>query len=354
MSNSIRSIRRALVTTGNQAPLGAGNTVLDLAKGQVGLFDAETNQSLAAGGASANTKFYLGVGLNNGHHKSPGVIEAKNVRSVEFECYRAGVAPVYTFSNLCADCNSDYVIKFDVTVANGYVTHGMSPIYKTFVTRPSECCEGGGEVDCIAIIKDLRDQMNNDQDGLFAAIATNPANGAELDDAALDSWDVDANGCPNIQVTANAPALADFCNIPHKYSFPTGVSLVPSMQGFNCCSPAGVITETTSVVYPDGEGADVKYDEFDSAANAGLAFGPYRQTESGVPAQIEFNADAAVNYVQLTIEYDDPHDSGFLKYSAPKSLILAMPDDATNTIAPILTIVDAILGTALATEAGNC
>jgi len=353
MSKTIRNVHRLLATSGDSAPLGAGNTVGDLAEGQIGLFDANTNLSLAAGGASASTEFFLAVGTATSHIKSAGTIKAANVRNAQFECYTAGQPPIFDFVNLCADCNKDYVIKFDITTANAYVGYGMQPLYKTFVAR-EDCCDGSGAADCIDVIKDLRDQMNADNDGIFAAIATNPSNNAELNDAALDSWDVDANGCPNLRVTINAPALARFCNIPNTYSFPTGISVQPSMQGFNCCTPKGVITEVQGVLYPQGAGADIKFEEYDAAGNSGQAFSHYRQTESGVTAEIDYNSSQSETYVQLVIEYDDPHTNAFNTYDAPKSAKVAMPSGDSATIAAFAGIVDAILGTAFATEAGNC
>lgn len=354
MSKTIRNVHRLLATKGDSAPLGAGNGIGDLAVGQIGVFDADTNLSIAAGGAGAGTNFYLAVAHDNTHVKSAGTINRSRVRNAHFECYQAGVSPVFDFTNLCAECNTDYVIKFDITTSNAYVGYGMQPVYKTFVARPSECCETGTEADCIAIIKFLRDQMNNDTDGIFTAIATNPSNNAELNDAALDSWDVSADGCPNLRVTLSAPALADFCNIPNTYSFPTGVSVQPSMQGFNCCSPAGVISEVTAVTYPQGAGPDIKFEEYDAAGNDGRAFSHYRQTESGVSADISFNASSSETYVQLVIEYDEPQTNAFDTYDDPKSVKVAMPSGDSSTIVALATIIDAALGTSLATDAGNC
>ena len=57
---------KVLVTKGNQAVLGPNLKVDNLADGQIGVFNSDTNVSLNAASAANTKEFYLAVGIHTG------------------------------------------------------------------------------------------------------------------------------------------------------------------------------------------------------------------------------------------------------------------------------------------------
>lgn len=319
-----------------------------LAAGQFGVFDKNgAALTTVALGETVKDEIFVAVGTGSGKYlRSPGYIKAANIKAANFQCYQAGVAPVILVSDLCSSCSGEFAVKIHITAANAWQSYGFNQFVKTF-TSSEACCSSTPT--CKAILKDIRDQINADSEGLFTALAVNPSGGATLNDAALDSWDYAVDGCPDLKITAVPPALADFCDIPNTYSFPTGLAVEVTTTGFSCCDPAVTITESVALVYPEGDGDDIKYAEYVDNGNVN---GPYRLTESGVASSFTANAVSAGTYHQLSILYDDPIASEFLQYSDPKEALIAWPSGTTAVT--LWTILDDQLGLGTETLEGAC
>lgn len=350
MSDQIVAVRRTLVGSGDQALYVSGKPN-GLAAGQMGVFD-ENGDALTtvALGETVQDKIFVAVGLGNGKfRRTPGYIKAASLKAVNFQCYTAAVQKIVDIEDMCSECDGERYIKIIVTSSNAWTGYGYNQYVKTFAAREG-CCTGS--VTCKAILKDLRDQINNDDEGLFTAVATNPSNDATLNDAALDSWDYGANGCPNLRISANAQAVSDFVGIPELYDWPTGVAFEVVAKGFQCCADGTTVTVDTEITYAEGAGADIKYLEWTDAGNAEA--GPYRQTVSGVVTPITTNAVAGGTYHQLNLLYTEPiaGDTGAMQYSDPKEAIIAMPSGTTAVT--LWTVLDDQLGTTLETTEGAC
>lgn len=331
-----RQVTRFLVSKA-VALMGAGETPADLATGEIGVFNYNTGLSIASG--TTATPFFIGVGYENGPRRSAGKILNANIRNVNVQCYTAGVEQVIEIANFCAECAKDYAIKFDISAPNAWHEYGMQPLMQTF-TYTTACCNDG-TASCYDLVKALRDVIEDDPRGIFDVKLINPDDTGDVDATAIneETYDPDVDGCPFMQITVNTPALLNFCGIPETYSFPSGVTAVASLQGFECCESATTITTIRNQVYPQGAGIDVKYDEWFAAGNAEV--GPERLTVSGVTSSTALNADTAATYAILSIDYDDPHEAAGTLHSEPKSLQLAIPCDAA-VLATIGNVLDTL------------
>lgn len=346
MGKTHRQVNTVLVGTGNQAPLGAGQRPENLATGQMGIF-TPAGASIVTGGAT--TEFFVGVKTSDGFIRSGNILRG-NVRSATVSCYSPAEAPVIDITNLCTQCSEDAVLRVQIYDSRGFVSHGFSPFMKSF-TYSTDCCTTPGEtIDCVGMVKSLRDQMNNDPEGLFIVTATDPSDNSELDDTALDAWDYEASGCPNLRITTNAVSIADFCGIPYTHVTTTGTNINVAFNTNGCCDPEVVIVTDTDISFDTGKGVDVKVAEWLAAGNDAL--GPFRMA-GDVVFSPTLNADAATDYHLITIEYDEPMESGFIAYSDPKSLTIAIPEPGANAYT-ITDYLDLLLGTDLETALDAC
>lgn len=345
MSSQQIAVRRTLVGSGDQALYVSGKPN-GLAAGQVGVFDQDGDAIAAA--AAVEEKIFIAVGLGNGlFRRSPGYIQASAIKAVNFQCYTAPVEKIVDITDICTECSGERYIKIRIQSSNAWTGYGFNEYVKTFATR-EVCCTDTPT--CQAILMDLRDQINDDPEALFTAIATDPADDSELNDAALDAWDYAANGCPNLRITANAQAVAGFVGIPETYVWPTGVSFDVSVKGFTCCSPATAVAVDTELTYAEGAGGDVMYNEWFDLGNTGV--GPYRLTASGVQTAHTLNAVAAGTYHILNILYHEPTTNGHLTYGDPKEVLVAMPSGTTAVT--LWQVLDDQLGTGLEAIEGAC
>lgn len=353
MSRIHREVQAVLVGTGNQAILTAGNDPGDLASGQFGVF-TPAGTSIVTG--TTATEFRVGVKTSDGVRFSKGFIKGTNVKSVALTCFVDAAEKVVDLTNICTQCGGEYAIRMDIYRSEANVSYGFAPFLQSF-TYTSDCCTTPGEdVSCITMLQSLRDAINAGQGSMFTALVVDPEtldldDSGELDDEALADWDTDANGCPVLRIRGSIPDIEDFCNIPNKYAFPTGITFEVSLSGADCCSPAVTIETVQDLAYPNGAGVDIKYAEWMAAGNDKT--GPYRQTETGIDISAALNASTSVDYVQLDIEYVEPIESGFREYSDPKWLKIAVPTTATSTD-NLFDALEALLGTELSDLIDAC
>lgn len=170
---------QVLVTTGDAALLGAGNEVPDLAVGQIGLFDADTNLSID--GTALVRNFYLAVGVDStggstfdsANFSAGQKVQTKNVTNYQKNVYNAATAQVITLGEYTADCEEDYSIKFEFKNALLRQRMGFVGYNKTYAIR-SGCCEGCEECpsgDCVDVTEAMVDAINADADDLVTAVA---------------------------------------------------------------------------------------------------------------------------------------------------------------------------------------
>lgn len=338
MSKHLYQVPQILVNTGNQSILGAGNAVADLAVGQFGVFN-KNGLSRSSGTAVAGEEYFIATKLADGTVVRSGILSTANTRNIVVQCAVANVQQVVDITNICADCSSDYAVRVDINHPAAWHTYGYQPYLKTFVARTA-CCNADGTASCTELVRDLRDEINADPEGLLTATARNPAGLAELNDAALDAWDEVADGCPVLRIAVNAISEPNFNSIPYKHIYPELATITVTTSGFSCCSPATAVANSTNPVVGQGDGSFVKYEEYQFASSMGQ--GRYPQTQSGVVLDRQYNADVTTTYSSVTFEYDDPAAGSFTTYDDPQILRLWIPTAAANTEDNLGDIIDAL------------
>lgn len=357
---------KVLVTSGNQAPLGVGNTVSDLNPGQIGVFDYDTNLSLNVGNIPGARDFYLAVGLDKDGDsvtddimKSSGShIQKRNIRYYNFKPYTAGQAMQILISDYKVDCETEYGVKLEFNNSQIYRTQGYVQFTKAYSVVTS-CCNGCEPVcpsgDCNELTKLLVENINNDPDGLVVAVgvarqniivdgegqvtipnfgSTNVMKGEELTTEQLDAliaYNAEQENedklCSDIMLTATPMGVEKFCSVNLKYFYPRQTHIsVSKFEGFECNGNVSVITP---IQYEQGKGYDLNQLEYE--AN-GWNESPYRVSAAiGVANPTPLYAVASGNYSVLTLSYDEFSVGAWLEYLNNESTIIGIPTADTTT-----------------------
>ncbi len=154
MSDRNNDVFQVLVTTGNQAVLAAGNQVDDLAAGQIGVFDANTHQSISAATSPLPRDFYIAVGTNDSggstfedFQQSAGqLIQRRNISGYTFGPHTASRPMIVDITNIKASCNQNYTVRIEQRNSKISRIQGFNQFSEAFSVRGA-CCEGCG-TDC--------------------------------------------------------------------------------------------------------------------------------------------------------------------------------------------------------------
>ena len=353
-----------LVTKGNQAVLAKDKKVTELAPGQIGVFNYDTNLSFDATVAAAPRNFYLAVGVDAGNGttgdimKSAGShVQGKNIAFYSFRPYTPGRPMKVLLKDYVADCETEYGVKLELRNQEIYRTQGYNQFTKTYTMKTS-CCDGCEPTcpsgDANEITKQLFINISNDPSGLVKA-NIKPRAGAVLPSGVT----VDANGNLTIAqvdtiMAANAaqtdPAkyvytdleietvpqtIQDFCSVSLNYMYPRQtVAILTKVGDFKC---SGTVATTQTAVFEEGAGIDVKQLEYQAK---GWTESPYRvSTVNGVADNRIYITDASAKYDVFALTYDQFSLGGWLEYFHNQASIIAIPTaDATtrNGLAAIL------------------
>ena len=353
-----------LVTKGNQAVLAKDKKVTELAPGQIGVFNYDTNLSFDATVAAAPRNFYLAVGVDAGNGttgdimKSAGShVQGKNIAFYSFRPYTPGRPMKVLLKDYVANCETEYGVKLELRNQEIYRTQGYNQFTKTYTMKTSCCdrceptCPSG---DANEITKQLYININNDTSGLVKA-NIKPRAGAVLPVGVT----VDVNGNLTLAqvdtiMAANAaqtdPAnyvytdleietvpqtIQDFCSVSLNYMYPRQtVAILTKVGDFKC---SGTVATTQTAVFEEGAGIDVKQLEYQAK---GWTESPYRvSTVNGVADNRIYITDASAKYDVFALTYDQFSLGGWLEYFHNQASIIAIPTaDATtrNGLAAIL------------------
>ena len=353
-----------LVTKGNQAVLAKDKKVTELAPGQIGVFNYDTNLSFDATVAAAPRNFYLAVGVDAGNGttgdimKSAGShVQGKNIAFYSFRPYTPGRPMKVLLKDFVADCETEYGVKLELRNQEIYRTQGYNQFTKTYTMKTS-CCDGCEPTcpsgDANEITKQLYININNDTSGLVKANikpragATLPAgvtvdaqgnltlaqvdtimaaNAAQADPANYVYTDLEIETVPQ--------TIQDFCSVSLNYMYPRQtVAILTKVGDFKC---SGTVATTQTAVFEEGAGIDVKQLEYQAK---GWTESPYRvSTVNGVADNRIYITDASAKYDVFALTYDQFSLGGWLEYFHNQASIIAIPTaDATtkNGLAAIL------------------
>lgn len=200
---------KVLPTSGDSGLLSAGQALSTLSPGQLGIFDANTNLSIAAIG---NQKVYLALGVDtngdgslNDIVKSAGFYLTKaQVKAISAACYTTPVPMVFQVDDFNADCDTEYGIKIEFRSQEIYRTHGYNQAAKTYLIKTS-CCEKCTECNsgsCVEVAKRLADNINADEEKLLTASLIGFKGSLEVATGASAAGDITIGiGSTNVTVT---------------------------------------------------------------------------------------------------------------------------------------------------------
>ena len=353
-----------LVTKGNQAVLAKDKKVTELAPGQIGVFNYDTNLSFDATVAAAPRNFYLAVGVDAGNGttgdimKSAGShVQGKNIAFYSFRPYTPGRPMKVLLKDFVANCETEYGVKLELRNQEIYRTQGYNQFTKTYTMKTS-CCDGCEPTcpsgDANEITKQLYININNDTSGLVKANikpragATLPA-GVTVDaQGNLTLAQVDTIMAKNaaqtnpanyvytdLEIETVPQTIQDFCSVSLNYMYPRQtVAILTKVGDFKC---SGTVVTTQTAVFEEGAGIDVKQLEYQAK---GWTESPYRvSTVNGVADNRIYITDASAKYDVFALTYDQFSLGGWLEYFHNQASIIAIPTaDATtrNGLAAIL------------------
>lgn len=361
---------QVLVTSGNAALLAAGNKVTNLAVGQIGLFDANTN--LSTTGSPKPKSFYLAVGLDTDGDtvlddvaKSAGShIQSKNIVHYSYRPHTPGRPMIVVLKDYTADCETEYGIKLELRNQNIYRTQGYNQFTKSYIVKTG-CCDGCEPTcpsgDANEITKLLKLEINNDPNGLVTAaaiarqaltivdhgVSADIADGGVVSDAdllVLMAYNA-AQADPadfvytDLQITTVNQALRNFAgSINLNYFYPRQTVVIPTkIEGFKC---NGTLETTQTVVFEEGLGYDLKQKEY---LAKGWKESPYRlSTLNGVAQDRTFNVVLTSKYDQFALTYDEQSEGGWDEFLSNEATIIGVPAADTVTRNALATALDLI------------
>lgn len=364
-------VNQVLVSSGNQAILGAGNKVDNLAVGQLGVFNAHTGLSLSAASITGDTRdIFIAVGIDPNSvgslqdiNRSAGQhIQVRNAKTYTVRGYMAAAPKIVDITDFKAKCESDYAIKIEFRNQKVYGINGYNQFSKTFNYFTSCCadaCDTCADGNCNDLALGLVKNINADTDALVIAslidYTTTPGTPVVIaEGAAYDAWVADianAGKCLGIRLTGQTEAINAYCSINMKYYNPRGTDLLVSLPtGFEC---NGKVTVTQELTYSEGAGYDVRALEYVAGGWNGKP-GPYRVSElNGVAREgFQYFASTSVNYHLLSLTYDFMSVGGWQEYLNNLETIVAIPCADTTTLQGLVAVLDAIF-TQFAPMAGD-
>lgn len=350
-------VSQVLVATTPMALPAVGTTVMDLLPGQLGVFDANTNEAID--GSTLVKDYYLALGKDSDSdgimdavHLSAGqMIQARHVRQYTYRPHTAPQPMIIEISDYIGKCDTAYGIKLEFRNQVIYRRQGFNQFAKTYNIQTS-CCGSCGccpDGECNEVTKMFLEAINADGDDLviaeaFAKAAISAAtHGTSADYAEGDAVpieDVDAlmtfnseqedsstKVCTGLRLTTKPLSVKNYCSINLGYFYPRGTVIVPSLiDGFDC---EGKIETVQDVAFEEGSGYDIRQKEYHAGGWNGRP-GPYVVSGGhGLPYEgIDIYANSNVKYNQISLTYDVFTVGGWQEFLNNHNTIIALPATA--------------------------
>lgn len=308
-----------VLVVGNTTLLASGNEVTDLAVGQLGVFNAETNLSIDPNGAFPD-RIYFAVGLPDASgnlgdiRKSAGeYIQKTRINRVDSQIPVAESAQVteINFTGFVPAANKEYVLRFTFMNNDSMYMQGFNHPVKSFVVATGATAPNLGEFIDLWVA-----EINKDPELLIT-----PLNVTDT----------------KLQLTfAVESKVASVGGLNPKYRALRPYAVKTAIGGDFV--PANYVLTEGSPVYAKGSGYDIQQLEYLAGGWNGNP-GAYRDSllTGLVGYQTELFADRAVNYWTLNLNYEFySHSGGGLEYNNQLSTILAIP--ATDAYAAMIAI----------------
>lgn len=326
-----------VLVVSNATILGAGNDVTDLAVGQLGLFNAKTNKSIATT-AALPPDFYFAVGLpdSNGNlgdiRKSAGETMVKAlVERVLSKQYTAPAQQVISLdlSSFVPQYNEEYVLRLSFQSGQTMNLNGYSNPLKSFVYHTPNTSTGNYPL--ATFITNLVAAINN-QDAEGLVVAADAGSSVVTITIGQEDKEYVING-----INRRYDALREF-----KVTW--GLS-----GGFET---DGVYTiSSTGPTFESGSGYDIQQMEYVAGGWIGNP-GVYRDSNlNGILAsQIKTYAVQATKYFEMRFHHANSYTSGgSLDYKSNLETVIAIPEttDYETLINALVTMVETYLPDAI-------
>ena len=366
-------VRQILVASGNAALLAKNLPVDNLAVGQLGVFDANTELSVDATSTSPRD-FYIAIGLDrDGDATQDDInvsagqyIQRSGVVAYMFREHSAAQPMILEVQDYLAECDTSYAVKLEFRNQQIYRTQGFNQYTKTYAIQTACCdsCETCYSADANEITTKMVAEINLDEENLVTAkavarqaitiathgTAANYADGDDITDAdiaaitvfnALDTTTDAQKVYTNIVLTTNALAVNTFCSVNLLYFNPRQIWIFGSLvDGFTCASSVAVLQ---NLAFEEGSGYDVAQKEFHNAGNQQSE--PYVVSDStGVPIGFDSFADKTQKYDVFNIEYNLTSYMNNSPFEAQLATEVAIPFSSTITRDSFAGIMDMVLG----------
>jgi hypothetical protein len=350
MSNRNNDVFRVLPITSTTILPATGNTVDNLANGQLGIFDASNNQAITSIGTVKEFYFAVGNtvnGVSDPRFSAGQVIQRRNVVGFTQEDYVAGSPMRVTVGNYRAECDTEYGVRIEFRNSKINRIQGFNQFSKAYMVKTpccDDCAEGCGSLDANILTQLFVDNINADESKLVVAefvarqaltIATHGTSANYAANAVMTAADVQVLINFNKTAAAGSEVFADFrlvsqplaigsfCQVNLQYYKLLETTLIVSLiEGFGC---SGATTINTYPVYSQGTGNNIMQKEYHASGWNGS--GPYKLSEVTGTAKgnIVYMANASTNYDQVILEHNQTSESGWQEYSNPMSTVFAFP-----------------------------
>ena len=369
MSNRNNVVFNVLPTSNNAGVLAKDNTLDALPVGRLAFVNAKTQQTFDAT-SDVPKEFLIALGkgengtLTDFRFSAGQAIQTKNIVGFTEKAYNAGSPMKVVVATTSAKADTEYGIRIEFRNSRIYRFQGYNQFSKAFMVKTpcaDLCVDECGNYDVTALMQLLKNEINQDAQGLVSASlitpvdlvteASTPANPDEVVIAGLstnyDIGDVvsaddiaviiafNASGTPKVnlqlELTSQPIKIGEWCqvNLAYHKLLETVLIVSPVEGGFSC---PGVTVTNTYPVFAEGTGANIMQKEYHAGGWNGA--GPYVLSEvTGTPkGNIEYLANKATNYTQFILEYNVKSEGGWLEYENPLTTVIAIPSTHTNTI----------------------
>ena len=360
---------KVLVTKGNQAVLGPNLKVDNLADGQIGVFNSDTNVSLNAASAANTKEFYLAVGIHTGgvltsiRQSSGNDIQGDKISGYTYKPHTAGQPQIVEVEVASAKCDADYALKIEFFNAKIWRNMGYTPYSHTFNIKTAccvDCADDCNTAEPAEMVKLFTQRINGSNVELVSAQAVavdaivaathgtsiNYAAGAIItnlnDINAIVAFNKKQTNKIKIKLRLTSkpiPMSGNFGGIDLKYYNQRETTMVVSFaDGFGC---GGTITTTQEAAFEQGNGYDIQQREYKTLGWQSDS-GAYRTSSvTGLPwSNIKFFANADTKYDKIALEYQHEAQGGWLDYKNELATEIAVPEADTVTRNGLLTILD--------------
>lgn len=346
--NSTNNVFQVLVTKGNSPVLPQNQTLDDLVVGQIGVFNAETNQSID--GSKAVKDFYLAVGNAEGAGTVKEEISfsaGRNIPTLGISEYnfrghtaeRPQIFQIKDYKNV--QCNAEYFIRLEFRNSVIYRTQGPNQFTKAFTVKTSTYanCGASGAEGAQELTKLFLTEMQANAQGLFKVEAIDAAGAVIQGD--FNTWAAaNPTVSPGLQITALSLKDSKFNEVPNLHYYPRLNVIIPALG--DTLAAIAKIEYVQDGAAEEGSGTDVRFKEY-IAGGWNSRPKRYRIIDGVGNAQgYKYYSDPGVKYDLINLQYVKKDPGSTFDFINTLNTLVAIPEADTATRDSLLGVLDKI------------